>query len=94
VTQYDNSEAEVPRVSSWPSHNGRVVMMWRLHFCVGVSVSAYYLMIMLYSHRYLIKLCTCLLFNYLFQNLVFSSCHEELEMDTRICRFQYLNENA
>jgi hypothetical protein len=45
---------------------------------------------MLFSHKYSLKLCICMLFNNMFQN----SNHEQLETDTEICRLWYSKENV
>jgi hypothetical protein len=64
--------------------------MRKSHFEVRVVTSAYFFKcIMLYSHGYSCKLCSCVLFNHMFQNSrgeLIDPYQEQLEMDTEIRR--------
>jgi hypothetical protein len=50
-----------------------------------------YFIHMLYPHRHSFQLCTCILFNYMFQNLRVELIQEQLEIDTEICMLLHSN---
>jgi hypothetical protein len=57
-------------IRRWAVYSGRsVALMWRTHLQLRDLMLAYiflYLLHILYSHKYSFKLCSCILFNYIF----------------------------